>query len=366
MSYSHKDSALAQTIHAVLEGLGLDPVMDWHIAVGTPFTDAIKGMISRAHIFMPILTADAKERPWVHQEIGYAMALKIPVLPLAVGEVPPAMIAQLQAVCVSENADAEALESALKDVPYENVVMAASPHVDAFQEVADWTETRTRLMAESATRVISLKKYGMLRQRASLSSFSIPDADLKDPIWEQREGRRRRSEYLHYLQRQERRALEVIAREAGCDLIIDPTIRLLKYGRYARRAYLECLIKFLRGCLVNPPKGSIRVVLASAGAIRGNLTIVGDWFTAESLAHGQEGYRQTLFNWHAPSVLRRIDSFDREFSDLREAEGQVGPEVGAVVKRLEEILQDLPSPPAAPKPVTTPTAKSRSRSSSPR
>ena len=51
-----------------------------------------------------------------------------------------------------------------------------------------------------------------------------------------------------------------------------------------------------------------------------SLTILGDWFAAESVTarHGQ-GYLQTIFTRHAPSMLSRIEAFDAEFQELSAA-----------------------------------------------
>jgi hypothetical protein len=345
LSYSHADGDLAHKVYTVLKKLKLDPVMDRHITAGTPFTEAIKGMISRAHIFMPILTASAKSRPWVHQEIGYATALRVPVLPLAVGKVPGQMIAQLQAVPVKENPAPKDLRHALEPICYRKVVLSEPAPPNACQEVADWPETRTELMAQSAMRVIALGHHDKVRQRAALTSFCLPDADLGDEVWRLRDGDVQRSKYLHHLQREERRALELHARRAGCDLIIDPEVTLKVYGDAARRVRLQCLVDFLKSC----PAGKVRAVVASPHTIGGNLTIVGDWFTAESMApRPGEGYRQTLFIWHAPSVLRQIERFDDEFKDLKKAQGQVGPDVDNVVRHLQGLIEAIPLPPQPP------------------
>src|SRR5436190_6072401 len=98
VSYAHEDRAEAEAVVAVLKGLGLCAVWDRDIRPGLPFTDAIKDDIASCHLFLPIITANARERPWVHQETGYAMGIGIPVLPVAIGDdVPGELIAQLQA-----------------------------------------------------------------------------------------------------------------------------------------------------------------------------------------------------------------------------------------------------------------------------
>jgi TIR domain len=170
ISYSHEDSALAQAAAEALTGMGLTPLWDKHIRPGAPFTEAIKGFIHHAHIFMPIITEHASRRPWVHQETGYAMALNIPIRPIAVDSVPCEMAAQLQAVVV--RADFSNFAERLAGVDLEQVV--SQPALSAFRdvEVTSYAEDRTEMLARCARRVMDLGAFGRVRQRAALSSFS--------------------------------------------------------------------------------------------------------------------------------------------------------------------------------------------------
>ena len=85
------------------------------------------------------------------------------------------------------------------------------------------------------------------------------------------------------------------------------------YGEVAvaRLARLHTLVEFL-----GSSDDRVQVVL-SPQAREGSLTIVGDWFMAESLVpRPGEGYRQTVFSWHAPTVLDSLKRFDRQFESL--------------------------------------------------
>ncbi len=88
LSYSHQDLKLVTVIEAVLKRNGLSPMWDEHFLYGQGFHEQIKNFIAHAHVFLPILTPTASHRNWVHQEIGYAMALNVPVLPVTIGEIP--------------------------------------------------------------------------------------------------------------------------------------------------------------------------------------------------------------------------------------------------------------------------------------
>ena len=98
LSYAHADRAVVEQVSSLLQGLGLVPVWDRNIRPASRFTDFIRDSIDTAHVFMPLLTEHALQRPWVHQETGYALGRDVPVLPLAVGGVPGEMIAELHAL----------------------------------------------------------------------------------------------------------------------------------------------------------------------------------------------------------------------------------------------------------------------------
>lgn len=349
ISYAHEDRDLAELLAKAAEGMMLVPLWDRGINPGMPFTDAIKSSIAHSHVFMPLITESSSKRPWVHQETGYALALNIPVLPVAVGSLPQEMVAQLHAVVVK--ADLSDASERLAEVNFEQLVSPSAAQPVPMVEVAEWPEDRTRLMAHCAAHVVEMGAYGVLRQRGALSSFCLPDADLGDEIWRRREGKLPRSQYLHQLQRQERKALEAHARAEGCRLIIDPSIELGVIGPRARRARLETLRDALSSMHAD---GVDLMVVTSPVARHGNLTIVGDWFVAESqVPRPGEGYRQTVFNWHTPTVLGCVRRFDEQFECLCSGQTNrsgrvVGPDVEAVMEHLDGIIGVLPDDPAPP------------------
>lgn len=335
ISYSHEDLHFAQVISQTLSTLGYFPIWDPHIRPGTPFSDSIKNFIHYAHIFMPLITESSSNRPWVHQETGYAMALGIPILPIAMDEVPGQMIAELQSIIV--RADFSDFQEKISAVNLEQLVLGS--HKEAFcnYEISDWAENRTDLLVKNAKRVIELGEYGRLRQRASLSSFSIPDKEISNSIWDQREGSVIRSPFYRNLLREERRVLEAHANEAGCVLIIDPEFCLERNGKEATQCRLKILLQFLES-----QAGRKTQVALSSQARNGNLTIVGDWFSAESVSpRPGEGHRQTVFNWHAPSVLHTLHTFDEAFEECLN-ENNMLPELSRqnAVIRIKEILTD--------------------------
>jgi hypothetical protein len=337
ISYAHADIDLVLRIVGILETLGLQPLWDKNIRPGTPFTDAIKDLIAQSHVFIPLITENSQSRPWIHQEAGYAIALNIPVVPIAIGNLPSEMIASLQAISVSP--DLEDLPARLHDINLERLVLPNPPKPRAMMEIAEWPEKRAELMVSYAQWVIDLGDYGYVRHLGTSSTFSIPDCDLDDPLWKDRDGTASRSDYYHYIQREERRILERHARVAGCSLIVDPTATFFNTrGPNARRARMQVLRDFI----ASMPPDKLRVVM-SLKARRGNIVIVGDYFAAESQVPRPGGYRQTIFNSHPPTVLQKTHQFDQEFEELYATKGVALEEADA---QLEAILKDLPYTPA--------------------
>jgi hypothetical protein len=344
VSYAHADRDLAQQLVETLRRLGLEAVWDRDIRPGAPFTDAIKSAITTVHVFLPLITPHSQERPWVHQETGYAMGIGVPVLPLALGNVPGEMIAQLQALTVRP--DLSDIEEVLAGVNLEQVVLSPPQTVNPSVEVADFPEQRTEMVARYANRILDRGRYGQLRQRSRLCVFTVPDEDISHPIWKLRDGDTPRSSFLHQNMREERRALERHVRRAGCSLIMQPVAEQFNTtGPYSRWARLQVLQEFLK----TMPDDKVRIVMTHRPP-EGNLILVGDWFLSESLVpRSGQGYRQTLFNSHAPSVYDRVRKFDQEFEELYGASG-LGPNESrrVALQQLGEILDSLPAPPKTP------------------
>jgi hypothetical protein len=343
ISYAHEDQQQAQRVVNYLRGLGVVPLWDEDIGAGTAFTETIKEMIASAHLFMPLLSHNAQQCPWVHQEVGFAMGINIPVLPVALDNLPGEMLAPLQAVRLGPGPDD--LRQRLTSQLLERTVRSAGRHFTVTQ-VADWQETRTELLGQYAERFLEQGRYGRVRQRAPLSSFSIPNCDISDPVWELFGGAGERAWYYRSLLRREREALERHARVAGCSLILSPSLDLPRVGTAAggerhdraRRVRLEILKQFLE----TMPNDRVRVAFTESAA-EGNLTLVGDCYLAEAVVPrpGLE-YRQTVFNTHPPTVLRALWRFDREIEELEAArpEGS-GSSRAVALARIEETLRRL-------------------------
>ncbi len=288
---------------------------DPDILPGVAFSDEIKEMIAFSHIFMPLITAASAIRPWVHQEIGFAAAVGVPVLPVGLGKLPQGMHERLQCLQLSEALDD--LPKKLPRVVIEQLLTRGTDYVGYLPvQTAPLQEDRTLLITHYLRSVIGFGQFGRVRQAASYGSFSIPTQGPSHRIWEARESKQSRSQWLRARFRTERILMEQHARAEGCDIVISANHEnFLATDPVGSAARVRAILEFLIGM----PEDKLRVVLKPE-ELEGNLIIIGDWFVAESVSPSfGRGYRQTIINRHAPSVLEAVQEFDREFEDLMAA-----------------------------------------------
>lgn len=334
LSYSHKDRPLVRKIVAILKNNGLVPMWDEDFSYGTGFHEQIRNFIAHAHVFLPIITTHSNARKWVHQEIGYAMAMNIPVLPLAIGRLPEAMLQQIHAL----RADAGDLAPLKKKLSADRLTVLIERHCGsgtALYQCADYAEARADMMARFADDVHNLGVSAKVRQKGGLSSFHIPHEGITHPVWKERYGNLTRSTEHCRLQRKERIALERHADLAGCRLIINPWLTYPFYGQKARISRLRQLLLFLQG----RTEKLCQVAVSKDMDEDQSVTILGDWFAAESVSvRIGQGYRQTIFTCHAPSIAEKIEAFDQEFQELLQVEG-VTPDRSCA--RAVDVIQGL-------------------------
>ena len=340
ISYSHKDSELARKLRAHLQSIGARPMSDVDIAGGKLFSDEIRRQISFAHIFVTLLTANSKERPWVHQEIGYALGLRVPVLPLALAELPEGMAQEIQAIKV--NPHLSDLDQLITESLLDEVVFTAQRAATAPYECADMLYQRTKVLVDNATLI--LKQYGSarIRQRMAFSSFSIPRRHIRHSDWDLREGNDPRSLEVRALLLEERRIMEEHAREAGCDLVLDPSVgasSTMVMGKNGTRGPTMMRLKTLVEFLESMPDDKVRVVFQQ-GTIDGGVHIIGDWFASEAVVpYYKGGYRQTMFTRHAPTVLSKLRAFDNDFEDMLEDNSTGTPSRQVAIEALKDMIQ---------------------------
>lgn len=336
ISYSHRDKEFVSGLVGYLEEqCDLKIIWDKNLTPGSGFQEQIGDSIASAHIFMPLITKDSSERGWVHQEIGYAMALNIPVLPVTTENLDPGGMLQLiHAIKIDEKVEhlsmffhKRTFETLLKNIASTPIFLCA--HLP---------EERTSMITEYSDKISNIGEYGMVRQKGGLSSFHIPSDHIMKPVWNERYFPEIKSEYHKRLQWQERVALEKHAERAGFKIIITPDYVFKGRDRRSVVARLQTLIAFLQNSVSNPTV----VAIQSVETARESLTIVGDWFLAESVSFKTgDGFTNTFFTRDAFEIARRTEDFECELQELLDQKGwtQENSKEKAI-EELKKILDD--------------------------
>ena len=226
VSYSHKDTKLAARIIEHLQRIGVQPMSDQIIRGGTRFSDSIKWQIACSHVFISILTRQSQRSTWVVSELGYAIGTGTAVIPLSFGKMPSGLAYELHAEKVRRNLSDLDEKLTLKSI--ENLVAEARKEHRFTSECVDQLLDRTKLLVNEAERLQRFPRAGLLRvrQRMAFSSFSIPDEPSGSSIWNARDGAKSRTENERKFLRRERQVMEQHAITAGCDLILDPYVKI--------------------------------------------------------------------------------------------------------------------------------------------
>jgi hypothetical protein len=147
-------------------------MLDKDFSFGGKFTDQIRNFIAHAHVFVPVITESSSKRGWVHQEIGYAMALKVPVLPICRGHIPGEMISELQAVTWNGgDEDLDRLKEQLSWRTFNVLLRQNQKDSHPLYESGRYHEDRTMMMVDYASKVLDLGTYGHVRQIGALCSI---------------------------------------------------------------------------------------------------------------------------------------------------------------------------------------------------
>jgi hypothetical protein len=320
ISYSHEDREMVKVVARVINENGMTAVFDKNgLRLGKEFPEQIIHCISHAHIFLPLLTQSSVSRAWAQQEIGYALALRVPTVPVAINCEPGQFLHGIQAIHLNTSEDMGLEETLnvvyreLKDVLTFDALepcLHQSPAGGALYECADTTEERAILFKRYASAVSLTGNYAMVRQLGGLSSFHIPIENVNHSDWYDRYGGHSKPLFLRNRLHDERLALTEHARRKGCKIVINPDLDFSHYGGDARRSRLGCLLRFLLDKTIQPCLVAIDTKLPPNESI----TMVGDWFAAHSISNMKgDGYRHTIFTRHAPSIGNLIEEFDRNF-----------------------------------------------------
>lgn len=334
ISYSRKDIEKVDVLANILKDEGLKPMYDKHFSGGIGFDKQIKNFIAHAHVFLPFITRSSSSRGWVHQEIGYAMALNVPVLPVMLDEVPGEMIRDLQALAWGDDLD-EMRKNLSWDI-FHKIVDHSQENSPSIYECAETADERTMALVKHAKEVINLGYYGHLRQIAALSSFHIPNKPIYHPNWKIRSPNLMFSEFSLKNLLDERNVFEEHTMKKGCSLIIDPYLDF--WAEEAQKSRIEELMEFLEQF----DDEMIRIAINKGMEKGRNLTILGDYFAAESISGTLMGHKQTILTRHAPTIQRKIRIFEEEMEYLLKKQEKAGESSKeTVMNELEKIVASL-------------------------
>lgn len=319
ISYSHSDRQMVERLDEALGAAGVVPMWDKHLRPGVGFSEQIQRFITNAHVFLPFFTTASVKRPWLHQEIGFAIALGKPVLPVTLGVTPLGMINGIQAVKLRKD-----LTDAPKKLSAEcfHSLMNGEQDRPVNFECTDDNTQRALLLARYADSVSALDRYGPVRQMASLTTFHLPDRGPGDPVWKKYYHGAPDEPSLFDALRRERIALQRHADKCGCHLILDAGERLKvvyrRHGPASVRARITGLLSFLRD-------DSVPDVVVAINDDRGrnsSMTLVGDWFSSEAVSSGvSRVLREAIFTRNGPTIRQQILDFDNRMRDLLAARG---------------------------------------------
>lgn len=325
---------------AILQQAGMDCLWDQHLHPGENFDNEIKLYIEHADVFAPVISSHSKNRDWVHAEIGYALAFRIPVIPITIDTTPSGIIERIQAISMPQFTDrTHFLADAEKKLTGAiNHLIRTRPLQAALFECTEDNVRRAELLARYALTVTSIGYYGRIRQKASLTSFHVPDRPPTDAIWKTYYGGDswHDNRLVHERVRAERLILEEHARNAGCRLIIDSVQRCekvyLKYGPASARAQIQGLLEFLEHGMVQ----DVQIAVNVDEERKSSITIIGDWCSSEAISSKEvSNLRQAIFTRNAATVRRQIKDFDDEFDRLLAARNW------DAAKSREEAIQYL-------------------------
>ena len=105
------------------------------------------------------------------------------------------------------------------------------------------------------------------------------------------------------------------------------------------------MLSNMESFLESMPDDKVEVAIEKGRDSGHNLTMVGNWFLAESISGAiGKGYRQTVFTRYAPVIEERITIFDNHLSELLSRENSsAGSSRTRTIERLNKIICHIDS-----------------------
>jgi hypothetical protein len=308
--YNHIDHEAAQRLADWIKKRGWLADSYENAYPGTVIKPELLSRMESSQIVIALWPNDPEHRTWVSQEIGYVLALNIPLLTITSNGPPGGLITDINALQVSNGWSN--LEERLDNVAWKELI--DSPNRDLNRVVATLVRSgldRVKLLIRYGEDAQRLERRGPLRQSGSFSSMCIPNKPPYDAIWRDYAGTVHPDADYHELKRMERQVLERQARKAGCKLILD--VRATHENSIGRRTRLKVLAEFLE----SPLNDETIQAITRTRLQESSLTIFGESWVSESFLRSHDGYyRDAIFTWHPVIVKHRIAEFDEMFSYL--------------------------------------------------
>ena len=129
------------------------------------------------------------------------------------------------------------------------------------------------------------------------------------------------------------------ADKAGCRLIINPDYAFQGRTSLAAKTRLKTFIEFLE----RMPDPLVVVAIQNKMTNIESLTMVGDWFLAESVSFKEnDGFTNTFFTRNASEINKRIDDFESELKELLEDYGWTEENSRKnTLEYLQKLVQDI-------------------------
>lgn len=185
VSYAREDREFAEILVCQLRAGRHHVWFDEMLVAGWQFTEEIQKNIQRCHFFMPVISPNSLASVWVQQEIGYALACNVPVVPAVFGKLlgKGGMIGGIQHIVAREPVDQDQLKKQLHKNSWDRLLRHAQERsLAVFQCNSDDTE-KSRLIIKGAQEVADEFKNITVMQRSTLTSFSLPE-QFEDKNWE--------------------------------------------------------------------------------------------------------------------------------------------------------------------------------------
>jgi hypothetical protein len=326
ISYCHHDLESVEKIVEILEQNEMTPLWDNNLDEGAEFKQNILMFIQHAQVIVPVISQTSAAGGWVHEEIGYALAYNIPLLPIVIGDNKPGqMLEDLHAFKWKSPFNIKDLQKVLAYKKIEKLI-DKNKEKTALYECAAYQQDRTRMIREYASIIQNLfpEHEAVIRQIGGLSSFHIPLKHPEHEDWCNRIGGKKPDEQHCEMLYGERKLIGKMGRDWGFRIMINPWYPYKQHGRNApltRITRLTNLLEFLEK-LPKTGREKYGVVLDKQIEAHSNTLIVGDLFMASTRAGRKgKGYLQTIFTRHSITIRDQIEKFDAKFIDALGSRG---------------------------------------------